>query len=238
MFKKNKRKISYEYYIISLNVVIIILLISAFAYVILDNKRILSQQDNTEIQNTNYISLQLQYALIDNLIQNDNVSCSALNSALENSISDLGASLDKILRYKKESMNEEYYETLNRKYILDNIKYWMFAKKANEICDLEKINVLYFYSDACEICPNQGVILSYYKKKYNENILVFPINADDAKDEPVIKLLLSSYQINQYPSLIINNHKYEGIKYKEDLGNILSRIFIEMNSQDNYTNQE
>jgi len=232
-----KRKISYEYYIISLNIVIIILLISALVFFVVDSKRYLSKQDESEIQNTNYLSLQLQYTLINELIETNSQSCSALNTALQDSIKDLGYSMDKLLEYKKDSMNDEYYENLERRYMLDNIKYWMFAKKAKDICNLNKVIILYFYSNNCEICPNQGVVLSYYKTKYDENILIFPINADNAQYEPVVELLMSVYEVNAYPTLIIDDTKYEGIVYNDELGNIFAEEFEKFETLKNTSNQ-
>lgn len=225
IFDKEKRKVSYEYYIISINVVMLILLVGALIYVVIDNKRLQSKHDDSLTQENNYMSLQLQYALMGDLIANSSNSCRALNSALEDSISDLGYSLDKITQYKKESVNDVYYETLQRKYILDNVKYWIFARKANELCSLNKVIIMYFYSDNCAICPDQGVLLTYYKKKYEENILIFPINTDDAKTEPVIKMLLSSYDVQNFPTLVINDQRYEGMIYKEQLANILADEF-------------
>jgi len=232
----HRRKISYEYYVISLNIVMIIILLGALAYIYVDSKRYLSKQDESEIQNNQYLSLQLQYTLLNDVLESDSQSCSALNTALQNSIEDLGSSLDKLLEYQKDSINDEYYENLEHRYVLDNVKYWMLAKKAKELCELDKVIILYFFSDNCEICPDQGVILSYYKKTYDENILVFPINVDNAVYEPVIQLIMSAYEIDTYPSIVVDDVKYEGIIYKDELGNILGDCFARFTKNKNVSN--
>lgn len=221
----NKRKISYSYYLISINVVIILLILSGIIYVVVDNKRTISKQDEYSYLETNYLSLQLRYALINEIIEDPQTSCSALNGALDDSMSDLGYSLDKLLQYEKDSINEVQFENLKRRYILDNVKYWIFAQKAKKICNLDKVLVIYFYNEDCKICPDQGVILSYYKTKYKENILVFPFNTDDAKKEPIIKMMMNIYNVTSYPTLIIGDNKFEGLIHKEKLGNIFADEF-------------
>lgn len=219
------RKISYSYYLISINIVIILLILGAIIYVVVDNKRVLYKQDEYDYLDTNYLSLQLQYTLLNEIIDNPQTSCSALNSALDDSTSDLGYSLDKLLQYQKESINDQQFENLKRKYTLDNVKYWIFAKKAKALCNLDKVIVMYFYDEKCTICPDQGVVLSYYKTKYKENILVFPFDTTDAKKEPILKMIMSVYNITTYPTLIIGDNKYEGIIHNEKLGNIFADEF-------------
>ena len=235
---EKKRPISYSYYLISINIVIILLLVGAIAYFIIDNKRMQYKQDEYFNLETNYLSLQLQYTLLNQVLNEPNPSCTVLNTALEDSVSDLGYSLDKLMQYEKESLNDIHYQSLKRRYTLDNIKYFLFVKKANELCNVNKISILYFYTENCTICPDQGVVLSYYKTKYKETILVFPFNTDDAKKEPSVKMLISMYNITQYPTIIIDTTKYTGVVYKEELGNILANEFDKFNKTSNTINNE
>ena len=80
------------------------------------------------------------------------------------------------------------------------------------MCDIDRLALLYFYSaEYCANCPDQGVILTYFKKKYEDQLLVFPINVDLAQDESVIKFLLESYNISAYPSVVVGETVYSGV---------------------------
>ena len=88
------------------------------------------------------------------------------------------------------------------------------------------LSILYFFSrEFCKICPNQGVILSYFKEIFDEDILIFPIDADLKEDEPIISLLESVYDIVAYPTIIIDETAYRRIVPKDELGKIICELY-------------
>ena len=88
------------------------------------------------------------------------------------------------------------------------------------------VSVLYFYSlKDCTVCPDQGVILTYFKKIFDERLLVFPINVDLEKEEPFIKIMRSRYNITSYPSIVIQEKKHEGVVQKTDLSRLICGAF-------------
>ena len=109
---------------------------------------------------------------------------------------------------------------------MDNLNYWLFAKKTKEKCDLDVVNILYFYSEKnCQTCPDQGVILTYFKKTFGDKLLVFPIDVDYELNEPVITILKKQYDVTMYPTTIIEDQKYEGIIHNEELKKIICDSF-------------
>jgi hypothetical protein len=177
-----------------------------------------------------YESSNIQYLLLSQLDDTES-ECPVLLTALEKNIVELGENLERLLNYEKDSIfrNEKAYQMQKRKYFLSNVKYWLLSSKVADVCpEYDAINILYFYStENCPICPNQGVVLTYYKNIFQEKLLVFPIDIDLKKEEPVIDLLISRFGLTTYPTLIINNQKYEGVVYKEKLGRIICAEFTE-----------
>ncbi|MFH1641813.1 MAG: hypothetical protein ABIC04_02845 [Nanoarchaeota archaeon] len=217
-----KRKISKDKYFIAFFLTTIIFILGLSLGMLFDNLRIKSVEIDNKVMEVNYLSLQFQYLYLTSL-DDTNASCSVLRTATENAIDDLGESLQTFIRYKEESkINKDLYELVGRKYILDNLKYWLFTKKTKEKCDLDVVSILYFYSsENCPICPNQGVILTYFKKIFQDKLLVFPIDVDYEDNEPIIATLKNQYGITTYPTLIIEDEKYEGVINNKELKKII-----------------
>lgn len=221
-----KRKISKDKYILAFILTSIIFILGLTLGMLFDNLRIKWAETENKEQELDYLSLQFQYLYLATL-KDKNASCSVLYSTMEKSIGDLSQSLQTFIKYKEETkLNKKAYELVGRKYTLDNLKYWLLAKKTKEECDLDVVNILYFYSENnCPICPNQGIILTYFKKIFGDKLLVFPIDADYETNEPVITILKNQYKIITYPTLIVEDKKYEGIINNKALKKIICDSF-------------
>jgi len=221
-----KRKISKEKYILAFVLTTLIFVLGLALGILFDNLRIDWAEGEHNDQEVDYLSLQFQYLYLTT-IEDKNASCAVLHTTLQSSITDLSESLQTFISYKEDTkINLEEYEQVGRKYILDNLRYWLLAKRAKKECDLDVVNVLYFHSEHnCPICPNQGVILTYFKKTLGDKLLIFPIDVDYEENEPTITMLKNQYRIETYPTLIIGDNKYEGIVSNEDLKKIICEEF-------------
>lgn len=216
------RSISKRLYVVAGIITVLIFLLGILFGIIIDYERVNAVEDLYQTYDLDYRSLQLQFSLL-NVLGEESESCSAFEIAMNSAVSELIDSLERIEAYKEvSSSQQQQFEVLQRRYILDNIRYWLVVKEARSKCDIKKLPILYLYSaDNCDICPNQGVILTYFKKKYGEDLLVFPINTDLATNEPVINFVLSNYNITKYPSIVVGDKKYEGVVSQERLGPII-----------------
>ena len=77
------------------------------------------------------------------------------------------------------------------------------------------VSVLYFFSENCGTCDDQSFVLTHLKNKLKEKFLVFTLDADF--DEPVINILKKYYNIEKYPTLILEGNKLEGLQSKDDI---------------------
>jgi len=219
-----KRRISRGKYFLAGFLTILIFSLGLTLGALLDNYRVKYIEDVSRQQEAEYKSLQFQYLYLTTL-EEEGQSCPVLRATLEKTVNDLSSSLNKFLEYeKKTQLNKQDYNIAARMYLLDNLRYWIFAKKSKEKCGLDIVNILYFYSEDCTVCPSQGIILSYYKKIFGEKLLVFPINVD-LEDEPMIKILLENFDITTYPTLIIEGKKYEDVVRKDELKELICSSF-------------
>jgi len=67
-------------------------------------------------------------------------------------------------------------------------------------------------------------LLTHYKNVYGDRLLVFPIDVD-VDDEPMIKILQGQYNLSQYPTIVVDDTKFEGMLPKDQLGVLLCREF-------------
>ncbi len=201
---------------------------------LLEKVRYSELKSENQLQDITYNSLQLQLLFLTSLTENEE-SCSVLITTLQQSVTVLEQSLEKLLMWEKDAtISKEGMSLLKRKYTLDNIRYWLFANKNKETCDVNFITVLYFFSNKnCDICPDQGIILSYYKEIFDERLLIFPIDLDLTSEEPMIQLLISKFNITETtkPVLIVEDKKYVGILSTDELGNIICNSFSHPQSE-------
>ena len=221
------RRVSKHKYFIAAVIALLIFSLGLAMGVVIDSERLRWVIKRSEEQELDYQSLQFQYLYLSSVLGSDNESCTVLHAQLETTLASLGYTLDRLTNFQENSnLNKEEYGVLQRRYLIDNLEYWLFAKKAKNLCNTDLVTVLYFFSGTkCDICPDQGVVLTYFKKKYEERLLIFPIDVDLEKDEPIIKILRSRYEIYNYPTIVVEDKKYEGVVQKDALAEIICDNF-------------
>ena len=226
MVKKIERKVSMERYLVAGIITLLIFSLGITLGFVLDQKRLTWAEEKSSLQKLSYESLQLQYLYLDTLEDNEK-SCGVLQTALTNTLIDLGETLNNLEYYRDETkINKNDYNYLLRRFTIDNLKYWLFAKKSKELCDTDNVLILYFFSrEDCDICPNQGIILSYFKELFQEDLLIFPIDIDLRDEEPIISLIESVYNIESYPSIVIEDVTHSRVVNKEELGKIICGFY-------------
>ena len=85
--------------------------------------------------------------------------------------------------------------------------------------------ILFFYSNKyCEICEDQGTILTYIKQKHPKAIMIFTFDVD--MDVRMINYLgeIYDFEVRENPVLIIEDKKYENFLSRNDIEKILCEI--------------
>jgi hypothetical protein len=230
MVKDKKMKIKRDFnklrVIIAFIITFLVFTLGLTLGLLLDSQRVQWSERESKQQKADYDSLQWQYLFLTSS-ENKEETCILLKAAFDKSVTDLGESLDKIQSYRQQSqINNQEYLLIERAYTIDNLRYWLLARQYKQECGGEYAIVLYFFSEKnCPICPDQGVILTHFKKIYEEKLLVFPINTDLQDQESSVKILESRYNITELPSIVVANKKYSGVVNMEDLSTIICDNF-------------
>jgi|TARA_B100001964_G_scaffold245281_1_gene331241 hypothetical protein len=220
------RHISKEKYIIVAIITGGIFLLGVLFGLVIEGKRLSYVSEISKGQNLDFSSLQLQYAFIDQLSQENN--CDAVSKTFEKNIESLENTRERLETFDEDAkINKGEFDMLKREYVLAQIKYWLLAKKTKELCHEDIVTILYFFSDdkECPDCNNQAFVLTYLKKRFKEKLLIFSFDSK-LNEEPMISTLQSTYDISNYPSIVIESEKYEGLTKKEDILKIICPHYL------------
>ncbi len=212
------RQISKKRYLIAGLLTFFIFTLGLLLGLIIENERVdyissLYKQENVGLE-----SSQLQFSYLETL--NDKDMCPVVFELLDKNVKTSDNTRIKLENYNNDrTIKGEDFEILKKEYSLSLIRYWMLAKRAKDICNVDVVRVLYFYSDdeECPKCGDQATVLTYMKTKLKENLLVFALDSKFEEQEPMIGLLKRQYKINKYPTLIIEDDLIEGFIDKQNL---------------------
>ncbi|MBI2662628.1 hypothetical protein HYX11_04175 [Candidatus Woesearchaeota archaeon] len=209
--EKMERKLSGKKYLLAFILTIIIFSGGILIGIIIENARLENAKQSTLSEKVGLLSLQLQQRYIDSGI----ADCKSLNKILDTNLNELGKKMGIIIDYEKKSFfNQEEFDLQLRDYFLTEIQYFLLSQEIDRKCSQDNLKILYFYDE--NKYDTQGSILGYLKNKFGENILIFSFNSK-FKEEPMINLLLTSYKINQFPSIVIENEILLGHQEIEEL---------------------
>lgn len=99
----------------------------------------------------------------------------------------------------RETLGQENYEFLKKKFHLMQIKTYILFKKLIDQCNIPSNIVLYYYSIDDEDSQEQGKVLDKIVEDYNAK--VFAIEFDYSEE---LVFLESYYKITETPSIVVN----------------------------------
>lgn len=122
------------------------------------------------------------------------------------------------------NIKESDFELFKREYTLSQINFWQISKDVKTYCPNESdvVSIIYFYSDNehCPTCDDQAAVLDFYKRKLKNNLLIFALD-EQFDQEPLITLLKQAYNVEYYPTLIIDGELVYKDVSQEELQEIL-----------------
>ncbi len=193
--------------------------------VVLENARLSSAEQITLKEKVNLRSLQLQH----NYIGSGITDCKTLNTILENNINELGKKVGTIIEYEKKAVfNQKEFNLQLQDYFLTEIQFYFLAQEIEKKCPQNNVKILYFYDENKD--DTQGDILAYLKKRFGGRLLIFSLNSQFPQ-EPMIRTLLTYYNITQYPAVVIEENVFQGHRSAEQLLGDVCSEFLSMNAE-------
>jgi hypothetical protein len=128
-----------------------------------------------------------------------------------------------VINYDNNAVFNGYdFELVLRDYFLTEVQFFFTAQEIDNKCQRESVKVLYFYDESS--FDTQGDILGYLKKLFKQRMLVFSFNSE-FQQEPMINLLLSSYNVTQFPAVVIEGKTYQGQRNVKEMMKIVCSEF-------------
>jgi len=212
-----QRKVSTQKYVMAAFITGGIFLLGLFLGLVIEGKRVNFVEDSFEDQNVEFSSSQLQYSYVSSLDTKE--ACPAIYDIFYTNLENLEITRLKLVRYIKDSkLNDDAFNLLKRKYMIEQLNYWLLSQQAKELCSENLVSVLYFYSDdkECPRCGDQEFVLNYLKSVLEQNVLIFALDAQ-FEQEPMVGILKSRYDITGFPTLIIGDDALTGFQDKDML---------------------
>ena len=198
------RKISFKKYFVAFVLTLIIFSGGLLIGMMYENVRLNHSKQISLEEKVSLRSIHLQQNYIDSGL----ADCNSLNKILDTNLNELGRKMAEVLSYEKDSLfNEDEFNLVLRDYFLTEIQFLLTAQEIDQKCNNDNIKIVYFYDESSY--DTQGDILGYIKKLFKSDVLIFSFNSE-FKEEPMIQLLLTSYNVTEFPSVIIEDKLYSG----------------------------
>ncbi|PIN72884.1 hypothetical protein COV22_02040 [Candidatus Woesearchaeota archaeon CG10_big_fil_rev_8_21_14_0_10_47_5] len=204
-------------YIITGIITIMVFSLGLMLGMVMESRRISYVQKERQEQKLDFASLQLQYTFIDQLGAEGN--CPALLETFDKNVRNLETIRLKLEAYdQRATVSRDDFEMLKREYTQAQLQYWFLAKKIKVLCNAELSTILYFFSTKkeCPDCENQAFVLTYLKERFGDKLLNFALDGRSL-NEPIVNMLKDAYKVTVFPTLIIDNKRFEGFTSKEEI---------------------
>lgn len=221
-----ERKISYKRYILAAIITALLFSLGFLVGLIIEGERITYFNKANAEQRVESQSLQLQYLYLSLLTKKQD--CNVVSGILYNSLINLEATREKLEGFKEVSeFSKDELDLLMREYLISQMRFWLLVKETQEYCDTDVVTILHFYQDytTCGVCENQAIVLNSIKDILEQKVYIFSFNTKYI-NEPMVGVLLQSFNITTYPSLVVNNNVLEGFTDRDKLFNVVCDSYI------------
>lgn len=170
--------------------------------------------ENTELeQNSRLVGQDLSTNMDDN-------NCRAMGEWMNTTVKDLRDLRKEVASYEEANkIDNARYESVKKQYMNLQLQNLAHVREYDSNCDRQMVDIVYFYSDNCDACTDQGTILTHIRQEYGRQVVVFPLDTELGMSP--IKFLEQYYGVDQYPSLVIDGKLYEGYRSTEELESII-----------------
>ena len=210
-------RIDWEFFLISAIITFIILLAGIFFGMFLGKDKVSSLEHDLEDLRVRQDDATLSFSLMSTF---GNKSCDIIQHELSDTMVQAAKLGKEITNYENEKFKDDKYIQTKKDYTLIQIRYWSYLERLKHECNnTNYITILYFYSTECKDCSKQGLILDYLKQAHPNNVMNFALDSDI--DLNIIRLIKNVYEVQETPTLIINEKKYTGLVELSQLQEII-----------------
>lgn len=221
-----ERKVDWEYLVLAFFITVLLMTSILYLGGGLSDHKVNSLRDDVKQIEVEQRSHSLGLQLAESV---EGQRCEAMRRWVESSVPEIQNLRKEVANYESSSKVENTdYELVKKRYMNLVIQNLIEVRQMEERCGEDRVNVVYMYTkNDCGRCDDQGTVLTYYRRNYEDNVLVHPLDTD--LEMKSIQFMEDFYNVEQYPALIIEGEVYEGFQDREKLGEILEQNLNETN---------
>lgn len=215
-----ERKVDWEYLVLAFLVTVLLMGGILYLGTGLSDHKVNSLRDDVKQIEVEQRSHSLGLQLAESV---EGQRCEAMSSWVESSVPEIQNLRKEVAAYESSSkVDNADYELVKKRYMNLVIQNLIEVRQMEENCGDDRVNIVYMYTkNDCGRCEDQGTVLTYYRRNYEESVLVHPLDTD--LEMKSIEFMEDFYNIEEYPALIIEGEVYEGFQDREKLGNVLEQ---------------
>lgn len=215
-----ERKVDWEYLVLAFFVTVLLMMSILYLGSGLSDHKVNSLRDDVKQIEVEQRSHSLGLQLAESV---EGQKCEAMTRWVESSVPEIKNLRQEVAAYESSSKVENKdYKLVKKRYMNLVIQNLIEVRQMEERCGEDRINIVYIYTkNDCGRCDDQGTVLTYYRRNYEDSVLVHPLDTD--LEMKSIQFMENFYNIEQYPALIIEGEVYEGFQDREKLGEILEQ---------------
>ena len=152
--------------------------------------------------------------------------CLGLQSRLiqmDKTLWNAGTRIDKYRTITEEFMRDPFYIEQKRKFNRNEVMYFSLLKEMKQRCKVNQTTILFFYkkAESCPTCDSQSFVLTDINNALSDEVSIFSFDTDLGL--PSIEILLSYYNVTEYPCMVIEGQTYCGLFNKNQLLKVLCK---------------
>jgi|AntDeeMetagen681_2_1112603.scaffolds.fasta_scaffold01201_4 hypothetical protein len=220
------RKVDWEYLVLAFFITVLLMTGILYLGTGLSDHKVNSLRDDVKQIEVDQRSHSLGLQLAESV---EGQRCEAMRRWVDSSVPEIQNLRQEVAAYESSSKVENQgYELVKKRYMNLVIQNLIEVRQMEERCGEDKVNIVYMYTkNDCDRCEDQGTVLTYYRRNYENDVLVHPLDTDLKMKS--IEFMEDFYNITDYPVLIIEGEVYEGFQNRERLGNIIEQNLNQTN---------
>lgn len=212
-----KRRLDWEYVVIGILTTVLILGAVMVAGKGLSNHKVNALEEDVREMEVDQRSQLLAYQLASE----SNPGCQAMQQWVNETVKESQDLRRDVAQYENSrKIRNPQYDVLKKRYMNLLVQNILEVNRVEENCDKNYTEIIYFYSNDCQVCKDQGAVLSHVGGNSQDTIIYA---LDSSLEMDTIRYLETTYGVDEYPSLVINEELYSGFRGREELKGIINQ---------------
>lgn len=220
------RKVDWEYLVLALFVTVVLMTGIFYLGAGLNDYKVNSLRNDVKQIEVEQRSHSLGLQLAESV---EGQKCEAMKRWMQSTVPEIRDLRKEVASYESSSkIKNGEYRLVKKRYMNLLIQNLIEIRRMESECGEEAVNIVYLYTkDDCGRCEDQGTVLTHFRRKYGDKVVVHPLDTDLGVKP--IEFMEEFYGIDKYPAVVVEGEVYEGFQNKQELDRIIQKNLNQTN---------